>query len=134
MMLILPFLLIVALLLWISTGLGAFFYGKRLGIQTQIAQQNTALQQAMQQHDTIHTTVAAAGTHAITSVATAVTHNRIATDESARHIRIIRVPTDCSVIADDIVHELRLARDTANSALRSGLRPAPPAASAADSK
>ncbi|AIC13912.1 hypothetical protein LOD50_09760 [Xylella fastidiosa subsp. multiplex] len=33
-MLISSCLLIVALLLWISTGLGAFFYGQYLGIQT----------------------------------------------------------------------------------------------------
>lgn len=41
--------------------------------------------------------------------AAAVTHNRIATDENIRHIRIIRVLTDCSVIAPRIVYELSAA-------------------------
>ncbi|MDD0868443.1 hypothetical protein LOD47_09395 [Xylella fastidiosa subsp. multiplex] len=40
-------LLIVALLLWISTGLGGFFYGQYLGIQTTCrAQVRTAHQGA----------------------------------------------------------------------------------------
>lgn len=60
------------------------------------------------------------------SAAAAVTHNRIATDENIRRIRIIRVLSDCSVIVPRIVHELSAVRDTANNALRSGLRPTPP--------
>lgn len=66
------------------------------------------------------------------AVAAALNQNRGSTDESVERIRTVVVPADCRAVDPDVLRELRAARDDANAALRSGLRPGAAGAAPAD--
>lgn len=127
-----PYAILAALLLWIASAVGSFFWGRHVEGNARDAAAKTAGDKIEAVEDKRDANVDAIGAAVAAGVAAALNENGSTTHESAERIRTVVVPGPCRDVDPGIVRELAQATDDANATLRSGLRFAATRAAAAD--
>ena len=127
-----PYAILAALLLWIASAVGSFFWGRHVEGNARDAAAKAAGDKIEAVEDKRDTNVDAIGAAVAAGVAAALNENGSTTHESAERIRTVLVPGTCRDVDPGIVRELAQATDDANTTLRVGLRSAASRAAAAD--
>lgn len=119
-----PYAILAALLLWIATAAGSFFWGRHVEGNARDAAAKTAGDKVERAEDKRDANVDAIGAAVAAGVAAALNENGSSTHESAERIRTVFVPSSCRDVDPVVVRELAQATDDANTTLRVGLRSA----------
>lgn len=117
-----PSAILIVVILWIASVVGAFMYGRTVERDSIAAGQSAQKDRAQERETERQATVEAIGAATGAAVAVAMNQNTGATHTSVEKIREVYIPADCRNVDPVSLHELRAASAAANESLRNSLR------------
>ncbi|WP_115558990.1 hypothetical protein [Xanthomonas dyei] len=115
--------ILAAVLLFVVTNVGSFFFGKHYGRLDQQAKAGSALAGLVADQNKANTAIDATGASTRAAVSGALNENRSSTHAAIERIRTVVVPSPCHDVDPVVLREAGEAVERVNAKIRGGLRP-----------
>ncbi|MFO3704411.1 hypothetical protein ACI6Q5_05365 [Xanthomonas codiaei] len=115
--------ILAAVLLFVVTNVGSFFFGKHYGQLDQRAKAGNAFASQVADQNKTNTAIDAAGASARAAVSGALNENRSSTHAAIERIRTVVVPGPCRDVDPVLLREAGEAVDRVNAKIRGSVRP-----------